>query len=90
MSKCVRCGKTVYFAERTLHEGKEYHQLCLGALHKEEGSIHNKGWYGTTPQDKEVVFRVVKEQPREGFCSQCGGSLKPNSKFCSSCGSKTE
>jgi len=88
--KCARCGKTVYFAEKTSHDGKEYHQLCLVMQHKDDGSIHNKGWYGTTPQDKNAVNSVSsqQQQPRSGFCPQCSLELKPNAKFCSTCGCK--
>eukprot|EP00013_Stygamoeba_regulata_P020235 CAMPEP_0177651242 /NCGR_PEP_ID=MMETSP0447-20121125/12426_1 /TAXON_ID=0 /ORGANISM="Stygamoeba regulata, Strain BSH-02190019" /LENGTH=103 /DNA_ID=CAMNT_0019154275 /DNA_START=55 /DNA_END=367 /DNA_ORIENTATION=- len=36
MSKCPRCGKTVYFAERQMNDGKEYHGNCLMAHLKEQ------------------------------------------------------
>jgi len=28
MTKCPYCGKTVYFAERQICEGKEFHGVC--------------------------------------------------------------
>lgn len=34
--KCPWCNKTVYFAERQMYNGKEYHQMCVWALTKEE------------------------------------------------------
>ncbi len=42
-SKCPQCGKTVYFAERSTFEGKDYHSICLIQRQKQESSIHNKG-----------------------------------------------
>eukprot|EP01119_Soliformovum_irregulare_P014951 TRINITY_DN4149_c0_g1_i1.p1 TRINITY_DN4149_c0_g1~~TRINITY_DN4149_c0_g1_i1.p1 ORF type:complete len:109 (+),score=8.92 TRINITY_DN4149_c0_g1_i1:19-345(+) len=102
--KCPRCNKTVYFAERTTAEGRDWHNLCLIAHQKEAGGIHNKGWYGTTPQDAAVVNAIQSEKasrepqpqstppPSSGgakFCSNCGAGLKGDApKFCSSCGNK--
>jgi len=36
MSKCPHCNKTVYFAERQMYNGREYHQTCVWTLTKEE------------------------------------------------------
>jgi ribosomal protein S27AE len=35
-SKCPRCGKTVYFAERQTAEGKDWHGICLMEAIKEK------------------------------------------------------
>jgi len=36
MSKCPQCGKRVYFAERQLCEGREFHGSCALKYMKEK------------------------------------------------------
>jgi len=91
-SNCVGCGKTVFFAERAVDDGKEWHQLCLAKHQKETGGIHNKGWYGTTPQDAAIVNQIQREQQYHdsigGNCNQCSKPVQKGGKFCSFCGAK--
>jgi len=95
--KCPKCGKTVYFAERSVNEGQDWHQLCLITDQKEKGGIHNKGYYGTTPQDPEVVFKNknvslpvnrVGSKSDEQVCASCLVRLNQGAKFCTACGSR--
>jgi len=88
-SKCPNCGKTVYFAERSSWEGKDYHAQCLIAVKNKEGGIHNKGWYGTTPGDPVIVSQLMQGQnadPNGPYCSSCGKRNVVGAKFCSGCG----
>eukprot|EP00029_Vermamoeba_vermiformis_P010208 TRINITY_DN5317_c0_g1_i1.p1 TRINITY_DN5317_c0_g1~~TRINITY_DN5317_c0_g1_i1.p1 ORF type:complete len:110 (-),score=11.91 TRINITY_DN5317_c0_g1_i1:30-338(-) len=97
-SKCPQCGKTVYFAERSTFEGQDYHSICLIQRQKQESSIHNKGFYGLTPQDPSVVHVGGHASPRQQqpaqssgtprFCSNCGAGRAADAKFCPGCGTK--
>jgi len=77
-----------FFAERAVDEGREWHQICLAKDQKEKSGVHNKGWYGTTPQDASVVNQIMYQDQIDGACSQCSKPMQRNGKFCSFCGAR--
>jgi len=83
-SKCPRCGKTVYFAERQTAEGKDWHGLCLRQTIKEKQENAPKHMFCI--QDHPNL-NPEKMQPASGDgCPQCGAAHNPGDKFCSGCG----
>jgi len=58
MGKCPYCGKPVYFAERQLYNGKEYHSFCAGLVFKDEqskpGTKHFVQYSGSNMGAKET------------------------------------
>eukprot|EP01091_Cochliopodium_minus_P011523 TRINITY_DN3287_c0_g1_i1.p1 TRINITY_DN3287_c0_g1~~TRINITY_DN3287_c0_g1_i1.p1 ORF type:complete len:131 (-),score=57.13 TRINITY_DN3287_c0_g1_i1:53-445(-) len=48
-SKCPRCKKTVYFAERQLYDDQYYHQLCAG-LESEDRKKNSKPLFSLSEQ----------------------------------------
>jgi len=48
-TKCFRCGKTVFAAEKQIYDGKEFHGLCLVSFKKEL----KPGLIGRYPGDED-------------------------------------
>ncbi|KAN0042535.1 hypothetical protein ACTFIV_005103 [Dictyostelium citrinum] len=59
MVLCPSCQKPVYFAERQLYQGKEYHQICYNILIKQENSSRPK-----TFAIHEQIFCNVEENSK--------------------------
>eukprot|EP01101_Sappina_pedata_P003758 TRINITY_DN151_c0_g1_i1.p1 TRINITY_DN151_c0_g1~~TRINITY_DN151_c0_g1_i1.p1 ORF type:complete len:103 (+),score=38.48 TRINITY_DN151_c0_g1_i1:39-311(+) len=86
-SKCPRCSKTVYFAERQTAEGADWHGLCLRLTLKERKENAPKHMFCI--QD-HANLNPDKMRPAAGetkFCSECGAERVDGDKFCSGCGS---
>jgi len=60
MSKCPQCGKRVYFAERQLCEGKEFHGSCALKYMKEKKE-QKRDWLPDTV--KQNLGKVPTEEP---------------------------
>jgi phage FluMu protein Com len=58
MSKCPKCGKTVYFAERVTALGKDWHKLCLKC----------------STCNKILAPGSVLEHDNQPYCKSCYGS----------------
>eukprot|EP01101_Sappina_pedata_P000730 TRINITY_DN10921_c0_g1_i1.p1 TRINITY_DN10921_c0_g1~~TRINITY_DN10921_c0_g1_i1.p1 ORF type:complete len:106 (+),score=37.54 TRINITY_DN10921_c0_g1_i1:90-407(+) len=102
-AKCPRCGKSVYFAERQLYKGVDYHQTCVWALTKEEEANRGTPVFSVAeqmhcnPDDKkpwkggydggQSGSGYVNPNKNSVDCN-CGAALPAGSKFCSSCGNK--
>eukprot|EP01102_Stenamoeba_stenopodia_P013164 TRINITY_DN4231_c0_g1_i1.p1 TRINITY_DN4231_c0_g1~~TRINITY_DN4231_c0_g1_i1.p1 ORF type:complete len:111 (-),score=20.90 TRINITY_DN4231_c0_g1_i1:58-390(-) len=101
--KCPKCGKSVYFAERQLFEGVDYHSSCVWQIAKEREASRGPPVFALheqifcNPNDPKPW--TGSGQPPAGhtgggaagggaFCTGCGTAAKPGAKFCGSCGNK--
>ena len=62
--KCVWCGKSVYAAEKTMIEGKPYHNNCAIAYKKNDHAIIGKC------SSCQQGYRQG-----QGVCSSCGKAI---------------
>eukprot|EP00013_Stygamoeba_regulata_P017645 CAMPEP_0177676010 /NCGR_PEP_ID=MMETSP0447-20121125/27535_1 /TAXON_ID=0 /ORGANISM="Stygamoeba regulata, Strain BSH-02190019" /LENGTH=107 /DNA_ID=CAMNT_0019184493 /DNA_START=42 /DNA_END=365 /DNA_ORIENTATION=+ len=102
-TKCPRCGKTVYFAERQEYKGKEYHPICAGLQRKEDDAATGPPLFSLSerihcnPEDPKVHDERYHGSagphtghvtPSKPNACACGAALAPNAKFCCECGAK--
>eukprot|EP01097_Dermamoeba_algensis_P003722 TRINITY_DN2549_c0_g1_i1.p2 TRINITY_DN2549_c0_g1~~TRINITY_DN2549_c0_g1_i1.p2 ORF type:complete len:136 (+),score=46.45 TRINITY_DN2549_c0_g1_i1:135-542(+) len=83
---CPRCGKRVYFAERQLYKGNDYHTTCVYAAEKEDTT---KPVFGlsekifTNPNDP----KNLKDSGLGYFtCTKCTYGVGIKNKACPHCG----
>ncbi|KAM9977844.1 hypothetical protein ACTFIR_011720 [Dictyostelium discoideum] len=62
MVLCPSCQKPVYFAERQLYQGKDYHQICYNILIKQENASRPK-----TFAIHEQIFCNVEENSKHKY-----------------------
>ncbi|PRP88280.1 hypothetical protein PROFUN_03389 [Planoprotostelium fungivorum] len=91
-TKCYRCGKTVYAAEKQSYDGADFHGLCLVSHKKENMKPKLLGVYAGD-EDRvagQLNSSSIKQTPAAGavnFCGECGTKAGTGN-FCSKCGNK--
>jgi len=103
-NKCPRCGKSVYFAEKQLYKGVDYHNTCVWQLTKEEDAARGTPVFSLAeqihcnPEDKKP-WAGGYDGGQSGLpqgaaplagkaCTGCGNHLEGAAKFCGGCGAK--
>jgi len=85
--RCPWCTKRVYFAERTVFDGKNYHVSCLRQREKKENetkmtfSISEKIF--CNPEGERKVDPGISQELV--LCSKCGHSNFGKGGFCIKC-----
>eukprot|EP00727_Mastigamoeba_balamuthi_P009035 m51a1_g4754 hypothetical protein (101) ;mRNA; f:416016-416765 len=93
-SICPWCNQKVYFAERQVAEGKDYHGACLQKKKAQDKPKLLGVYPGEDPSRVAGQMRApggIDIQPpkpaaQKGTCPQCEKPNPPTAKFCAECG----
>jgi len=94
--KCPKCGKSVYFAEKQLYQGQDYHNQCVWALTKEQEAVRGTPVFSIAEQihcnpDDKKPWAGGYDGGQSGIPVASGGSApKVGGKFCPNCGVKLD